>query len=130
MSKNILLIVATLLFAIFSIFYNFSQRANYKRELVTIKQDHQEVQKVIALQKLWGSKGIKSKIDKVISTTPKGKIINYKIKRSRLDLKLSGLSDRELNKILTKLSMLPIQFKSLKVARDGEKFLMECLCVW
>jgi hypothetical protein len=130
MSKNAIVLAISALFLAASILFSITQKSNYKKALNSIKQESAQVEKIAALQQLWKAKGMKSKVEKVLNLAPASKKERLAIKRGKADIKLNSLTDRELNKILTKLSMLPLQFKKLQIVRSGEEFVLECLCVW
>ena len=130
MSKNLLIVVAALLILIASIAFDISQKRAYYQNQAKVQKDIDEIKSVAAMQKLWKAKGIKSKINRILNSIPANKRKNVKISRSKAQLNLSNLSDRELNKVLSKLAMLPIEFKSLNIKRDNQNYSLECLCVW
>lgn len=130
MNKNLLIVVAALLILIASIAFDISQRRAYYQNQAKVQKEIDEIKSVAAMQKLWKAKGIKSKINRILNSIPANKRKNVKISRSKAQLNLSNLSDRELNKVLSKLAMLPIEFKSLNIKRDNQNYSMECLCVW
>ncbi len=130
MNKNLLIVVAALLILIASIAFDISQRRAYYQNQAKVQKEIDEIKSVAVMQKLWKAKGIKSKINRILNSIPANKRKNVKISRSKAQLNLSNLSDRELNKVLSKLAMLPIEFKSLNIKRDNQNYSMECLCVW
>ncbi len=129
MNKNIIIIAISAIFLVASVAFSYMQKKSFNASLDRVKQESLEIKEVASLQQLWKAKGIKSKIQRVLNQIPASKkSLNFK--RGKVDMKLKSLSDRELNKVLTKLSMLPIQFKKLQILRNGEVFTLECLCVW
>lgn len=129
MNKNIVLLAISSIFLIASIAFSYMQKKSFNASLERVKQESIEVKEVASLQQLWKAKGIKSKINKILNPLPSSKK-SVIFERSKVNIKLKNLSDRELNKVLTKLSMLPVQFKKLQILRSGELFTLECLCVW
>jgi len=130
MSKNSIFIVVATLFLIGSLTFDFNQKSKFGNSLKQIKNERAEIEHIASLQQLWSAKGIKSKLDKVLKLVSSNKKERFLVKRSKADIKLNALTDKELNKVLTKLAMLPVQFKKLLVTRSGEEFILECLCVW
>ena len=130
MSKNLLIVVVSAIILLGSIAFDISQRRAYYNNQAKVQKDIDEIKNVAALQKLWKAKGIKSKLNRILNSIPSSKKQNVKISRSKVELNLKNLSDRELNKVLSKLAMLPIEFKSLNIKRDNQNYSMECLCVW
>ena len=130
MSKNLLIVVVSALVLIASIGFSITQKRAYHKNLTEIKEQIAEIKSVAALQDLWKAKGIKSKIGRILNIVPNSKKVTTKIDRAKATLKFVNLSDRELNKLISKLAMLPIEFKDLKITRSNQNFSMECLCVW
>jgi len=130
MSKNAIILALSALFLAASILFSITQKKSYEQSLTNLKEEHSQVEHIAALQQLWKAKGMKGKIEKIINRASKSKIERLNIKRGKADIKLNSLTDIEFNKILTKLSMLPLQFKKLQIVRNGDQFILECLCVW
>ncbi len=129
-SKNIIALAIGLLLLIGSIFYSVTMKRSYEKSLQEAKTEVKEITTVASLQRLWKAKGEIKKINTILQTVPSSKKAGISVKRSKATLSFKNLTDKELNKILTKLAMQPIQFKSLKILRSGENYSMECLCVW
>jgi len=130
MSKNGLIITLSALFLIASAIYSYTQKKSYTKAVQEATIQANEIEQVAQLQKLWGAKGVISKLHRVLKSVSDNKKIGIKIDRSKAKLGFGNLTDKELNKILSSLAKLPIQFKSLNITRSGEKYSMECLCVW
>jgi len=130
MNKNALIITLSALFLIASAIYSYSQKKSYTKAVQEANIQANEIEQVAQLQKLWGAKGVISKLHRVLKNVSDNKKIGVKIDRTKAKLGFGNLTDKELNKILSSLAKLPIQFKSLNITRSGEKYSMECLCVW
>ena len=129
-SKNLLAIVLSGIFLVGSVVYSAAMKKNYTISTQEAKVQGSEIESVASLQKLWSAKGEIKKIKAILKSIPDVKKVGIDVKRSKASLRFTELTDRELNKILTKLAMQPVQFKKLKITRNGEKYSMECLCVW
>jgi len=129
-SKNMIALAIGVIFLIGSIFYGITMKSSYQKSLKESKVKIDEIKTVASLQRLWKAKGEIKKINNILQSLPSSKKTNVSVKRSKATLGFVNLTDKELNKILTKLAMQPIQFKKLKILRSGEKYSMECLCVW
>jgi len=130
MSKNLLIVVISLIFLIASIAFDFMQKRVYVKTKTEVETQVAEIKSVAALQDLWKAKGIKSKIERILNRVPKNKKANVKISRAKATINLSNLTDKELNRVLSKLAMLPIEFKTLNIKRANQNYSMECVCVW
>jgi len=130
MSKNGIIILLATLFLIGSAFYSYTEKKSYIKAVKIADKEKSEIQNVASLQKLWGAKGMISKINRVLQSVPNAKKSVVKVSRSKAILNFVNLSDKELNKLLSNIAKLPVQFKTLNIARSGETYKMECLCVW
>jgi hypothetical protein len=130
MNKNILVVAISFAFLFASVIFSFTQKSALNDTIKRVKQESFEVNQVASLQNLWKAKGIKSKIENILKTLPSSKKERVNFKRNKVDIKLNNLSDKELNRVLTKLVMLPVQFRGLNITRNKEEFILECLCVW
>ena len=130
MSKGRLITLFAILFLVAGIIFAYYQKQNYTKQLEVLKQERVELQKIAALKTLWGAKGMQGKLKKLFNSVPKAKIERLDIKRNKVDAKIFSLSDREINRLLTKLAMLPLSFKKLKVVKSGNQFVLETQCVW
>ena len=129
-SKNAIAVGLSALFLVGSVFYAKSMKKSYTTSTKEAKVQGAEIESVASLQKLWSAKGEIKKINNILKTIPNEKKSHVSVKRSKALLNFVNLTDRELNKILTKLAMQPLQFEKLKISRSGENYSMECLCVW
>ncbi len=129
-SKNMIALAVGFMVLIGSIFYSITMKKSYQKSLQEAKTQIVEIKSVASLQKLWKAKGEIKKINKILQFVPSNKKAEITVKRSKAILNFKNLTDKELNKILTKLAMQPIQFRKLNISRSGEKYSMECLCVW
>ena len=129
-SKNAIAIGLSALFLIASIAYSLTMKNSYTRSVQEAKVQGLEIESVASLQKLWGAKGEIKKINTILQSVSNDKKVGIDVKRSKASFNFVNLTDRELNKILTKLAMQPVQFKKLKINRSGENYSLECLCVW
>ena len=130
MNRNLIALAAATLFLVVSIFFSYSQKSSLEVESAKIAKDIKEVKYIQDLQNLWKGKGTKRKVESVINSIVASKIERSNIKRGKADIKLNAMSDKEINRVLTKLAMLPISFKRLQIVRSGDEFILECLCVW
>ena len=130
MNKNLIALAAATLFLIISILFSYSQKSSLEVESAKIAKDIKEVKYTQELKNLWKGKGTKRKVESVINSIVASKIERSNIKRGKADIKLNAMSDKEINRVLTKLAMLPISFKRLQIVRSGDEFILECLCVW
>ncbi len=130
MSKNMILVVVSIVVLLASALFSISQKKEYSKSLNSIKEEKKSIEYIASLKSLWDAKGIKSKIEKALLSIPKERVKSYTQKRGKANIEFNSLSERELNRILSKLSILPLQFKELKVSKVSNKFILEIQCVW
>jgi len=126
LSRGSLIILASLLFLAGSVFFSYKAKKDYIAKTQNLKQEMQEVMQTKDLQKLWRASGMKSKLEKALSGFNK----KLKVTRKKATISASNLDYKSLNKLLNKLASLPLQFRDLKINKSGEKFNLECVCVW
>ena len=90
-----------------------------------------QIQETIALEKLWRNNNQKKALMAIKSILPADKIKRFHLERTKASIELSKLSGKELNHLLSRLSSLPLRFKSLSIERHkSEVYTLECLCTW
>jgi len=129
-SKNRILLIVSTIFLVVSIFFALSQKRSFNTSLANLKEEYIQIQHTAKLKELWSAKGIKSKLTKISTLVDNSKKERFLLKRNKADIAFKSLNEKELNKLLSKLAMLPLQFKKLMVERGGDNFKLECLCVW
>jgi len=127
MNKKMIILVASLFFLLASIAYELYTKQEYLKIKEELKQESYEIKNIIALKKLWSTKKLRDKIDKILAEIPNKKV---KFKRKSFELVAQNLSYRELNFALNKFASIPLQFKKLNIKKVGENFNLECLCEW
>jgi len=130
MSRSRIVTLLAILFVVAGIFFALYEKREYTKRLEEIKQESAEVEKIVALKTLWSAKGMQKRLKTLFSRVPKEKIERLKLERNKADIKINSLDEKEINYLLTKLAMLPLSFKKLTVAKSGNQFILETLCVW
>ena len=130
MSRSRIVTLLAILFVVAGIFFAVYEKREYTKRLEEIKQESAEVKKIVALKTLWSAKGMQKRLKTLFSRVPKEKIERLKLERNKADIKINSLDEKEINYLLTKLAMLPLSFKKLTVAKSGNQFILETLCVW
>jgi len=130
MNKNLTAIIIGASILIAGAIFGFMQKNSYFKEMKRIEIEQKEVKDIITLQRIWKAKGIKSKINSALSNLKKTQKLKIDIKKTKANLNLANLSEKELNRILSKLASMPIVFKSLDINKIGQQYTMECKCDW
>jgi len=88
-----------------------------------------ELKEVVALEKIWGDKGIQKKVDslqKVISASK----VTWTKRQNKITASYKGLNSKELNKLTTKILNTPVVITLLDIATSGSNYNMEFKCKW
>ncbi len=127
MSKKAIIILASVVFLVASIAYDFYAKQEFLKHKESVSKEMVEVENIIALKKLWSATGLKKKIERVINSLPDKRV---KFKRKSFELVANNLSYKELNHALNKFASMPLRFKKLHIKKVGNNFNLECLCEW
>jgi hypothetical protein len=130
MSKNLIAVLIGAIFLIGSVIFSYTQKSGYFKASNEFKIEQNELKDIITLQRIWKAKGVKSKINSAISSLKKSQKLKVEIKKSKAYLSLANLNEKELNRVLSKLSSMPIKFESLDINKINDNFTMECKCDW
>jgi hypothetical protein len=123
-----------LLFSLLLLIGGWIYRANQEKALQSRQLERQkildEIQTIQRLKKLWGTKGLSSRIDRIKNGLPATKVKRFEKKRGRLRIHVADLEGRRLNQLLRELGNLPLRFDTLTIHRQGRLYEMECTCKW
>jgi hypothetical protein len=104
------------------------------KRLERVRQESREtrlrIEETLALKKLWDTKGLEKKLEGVKSLIPAEGRKKFLKKKRSLEIRAEGLEGRKLNRLLGKLGALPLQFQSLAITRDKDRYTLECRCKW
>jgi len=123
------IIVIALLLMVGSYFYKNYKVTQQLEEVSKVKHSLLELKEVVALEKIWGDKGIQKKVDslqKVISASK----ITWTKKQNKITASYSGLNSKELNKLTTKILNTPVTITLLDITTSGSNYNMEFKCKW
>ncbi len=121
--------------ALLSIFVGawiFHQYAHTKRERAerTTRQEIAQVRQLQELQKVWNSRGVAKKLMRVKGAVSASKVERFERKGNRLKVRMKNLDPKEINRVLSAIASLPLRIRTLDVRRTGDRFSLECACVW
>jgi hypothetical protein len=120
----------TFLFMVSGFFYSWSKNSTLNQRSKEISKIKQDVSQILNYKKTWEMKRINRKVEHLRRVLKSGNIKDFKISRSKAYIRLVDLDIRTINRFLVKLSSLPVQFITLEVDSNGEKYNMECRCKW
>jgi len=127
--RNEIIVGLSFLLMIFSFFYKNTQVSLQAEKLFEMKQEVRDFKEIIVLKRIWNSKALSGKIDKLKMIVPVSKV-KWSKKGKKLTARYNGLTPKELNKVMTKLMSLAVQIIELNIAKSGVNYNMECKCKW
>ena len=123
-------LLGALLFALIALGYRYHQKQELTRLQRQNAQILQEIRETVQLQRIWNTRGVREQLEKLRRELP-GKIVNaFDLRRRELHIRLKGLDSRLLNRVVTRLGALPLQFRELRIDRRGKSYALECRCAW
>ena len=127
--RNELLVGLSFLLMLGAFFYKNAKISSQAEQLFVMKQEIRDFKKVIAIKRVWGGKGLSKKIDKLKMIVP-GSKVTWSKKGKKLTVCYTGLTAKELNKIMTKLMSLGVQIMELNITKSDTTYTMEFKCKW
>lgn len=129
--KNELIILVTLLFALFAFIYKLSA-SNYVSENKTmIQKQVTQISTITALKEQWGGQKLANKVKVLQTLIPASKVTSFQKKSKKLVASYKELTGNELTKITNKLINIPVQIITLNIKRSAKnQYTMEFTCKW
>ncbi|MEA2047189.1 MAG: hypothetical protein U9O64_01930 [Campylobacterota bacterium] len=127
--QNELIVLFALMFLLIGYGYKQNQCSSERDVMVQSRVALEEVKEVIALKKIWSDKKITQKVDKLKTLIPKNKM-TWSRKGKKVTASYKGLSDKELNTLVTKILNVPIEIKKMRINRVASSYDMEFKCQW
>ena len=125
--KNEIIMVLAICVLLGAFFYKQkAQKAQKDDASIVILQ---ETKKIIALKKIWADKSSISKIKNLKNIVSSSKV-KWNKKSKKLSVSFLDLSNKEFNKVMTKIMNLPIEIISLEAKEVDSKYKVEMKCKW
>jgi hypothetical protein len=124
-----MVLIGSFLFMLFGLIFSWSKNSalnDYSADMTKIES---EINQITNYKRSWDQKGINRKVDRLKSLVSSN-IKEWRVSRKKAFIKIEGVEIKSLNRFLVKLSSLPIQFITLDIDSDGDKYSMECRCKW
>lgn len=129
--KNELIIVATLLFALFAFMYKFSASSYVSKNKTIIQEQVTQISAITALKEQWAGKQLANKVKVLKTVVPSSKVATFNKKSKKLIAFYTNLTGNDLSKITNKLINIPVQIVSLKINQSAKnQYTMEFTCKW
>jgi len=127
--KNELMLLGSVLFMLISYAYKYHNESKIQEDMIKVQKETDELIEANSLQKLWANKTISQRLNSLQSIVPSNKLVWNK-KGKKLNMKLSNLNAKELNKVLSKISNIAVQIESIDIKRHDKEYDMEVRCKW
>lgn len=129
--KNELILLATILFALFAFFYKLSANTDVQENKNRIQREVAEVKSIVNLKKMWNNKKTTNKVKTLKSIVSSTKVKSFSKKSKKLTASYINLTSKELNKVTNKLINMPVQIIALNVSKNAtNQYNMEFTCKW
>lgn len=129
--RNEIILLVTLLFALFAFFYKLSANSYVQENKAAIQKQVSEITKISNYQKQWDGKKMPNKVKILKSIVNASKVKSFQKKSKKLVASYINLTANELNQINNKLLNLPVQIVNLQIKEQAKnQFTMELTCKW
>ena len=127
--QNELIVVMAFMLMFMGYLYKHTQVSSQREAMVESKLALEEIKEVIALKKIWSDKKMTQKVSKLRTLIPENKM-QWSKKSKKVTASYKGLSDKELNTLVTKILNLPIAIKKLQIKNVASSYDVEFKCQW
>jgi len=127
--QNELIVIMAFIFMLMGYMYKHAQVSSQQEALLQSKVALEEIKEVLALKKIWSDKKTTQKISRLKMLIPAEKV-RWNKKSKKITASYKGLTDKELNTLVTKILNLPISIKKLDIQNVGTSYDLECKCQW
>jgi len=127
--QNELIVLIAFMFMFMGYVYKHTQVSSGRESAVESRLALEEIKEVIALKKIWSDKKTTQKVNKLQTLIPENKM-KWNKKSKKVTASYKGLSDKELNTLVTKILNLPIAIKKLHIKNVATSYDVEFKCQW
>ena len=127
--QNELIVLIAFMFMFMGYLYKHTQVSSQREAMVESKVALEEIKEVVALKKIWSDKKTTQKVAKLKTLIPESKM-RWSKKSKKVTASYKGLSDKELNTLVTKILNLPIAIKKLHIKNVASSYDVEFKCQW
>ena len=127
--QNELIVLIAFMFMFMGYVYKHTQISSQRESMTQSKVTLEEIKEVIALKKIWSDKKTTQKVNKLKTLIPENKM-QWSKKSKKVTASYKGLSDKELNTLVTKILNLPIAIKKLHIKNVASSYDVEFKCQW
>lgn len=127
--QNEIIVLGAFVFMLAAYAYKNYQVTQQTQNVSEVKYALSELKEALALKKVWSDKKILKKIETLKSTVA-GSKVKWSKKGNKLTANYENLTDKELNKLVTKIMNLPIVITLLDIEKIGSSYRVEFKCTW
>jgi len=129
--KNELILLLTILFALFAFLYKLSANTDVQENQLIIQNQVAEINTISNLKEQWSSKKITNKVNSLKSIMPTLKVKTFNKKSKKLIASYVDLTANELNTVTNKLINIPVQIVTLDINKNAKnQYTLEFTCKW
>lgn len=127
--KNEIIVALSILLLISGLTYKNVQSSSSVENQKETKYAAREFKELISLKKRWADKKMSKKVDKLQKfTVPQN--MKWNKKGKKLSVSYTGLTSKELNKVLTTILNLAVQIEKLNIKNNLTSYDLELKCKW
>ncbi len=127
--KNELVLLFAFMLMVAALLYKNGQISSQANYAENTRDTVGDLKDIIALKKVWSDSKIAKKIENLKELIPSSKM-KWNNKNKRISVSYSGLTARELNKLVTKILNLPVEISILKMEKRDLFYDVEFKCKW
>lgn len=127
--QNELIALAALFLMVIGYGYKSAQVSAQTEMMSEVKRSAGEIREVVALQKIWSDKKTSSKVEQ-LHTLVSGEKVKWSNKSKKVVASYTGLTARELNKLVTKILNIPVEIQTLNIVKKASSYDVEFKCKW
>jgi hypothetical protein len=127
--QNELIVLIAFVLMFMGYVYKHTQISSQKEAMLKSGATLEEMKEVIALKKIWSDPKTTQKVNKLQTLIPENKM-QWSIKSKKVTATYKGLSDNELNTLVTKILNVPIEIKKLQIKNVDAAYDVEFKCQW
>ena len=127
--RNELMVLLSLLLLAGALLYKHAQVSAAIENRNDTKYAVREFKELIALKKRWGDKQLSKRVEKLKTVVSPDKI-KWQKKSKKLKVSYTGLTPKELNRVMTSILNLAIQIEHLEIRNRQNNYDLELACKW
>jgi hypothetical protein len=129
--RNEIIVFIAIIFAIWAFYFKISSKKFVMEEKNKIVSSINEINQINEIKKLWKSKSISKKANRLRTIVSRTKVKFFKKSNQKVIITYRNLNARELNLIIKYVMNKPFIIKKLKIDKQSkDNYTMELVCRW